>query len=590
MPWRCYRKVYNQVVAGLQCMWDRGWIHNDVKAGNIFYERIGQDGCPEGVVLADFGLSRQIGHSIRPFDEEDYMSAYYVVESLFYGMEDPLKIRKSFEKKNGGGSVVRAAADKKIDLCSFAYMIDSIWGKAERTLQKILGPGHVELCQVLLRFPVFASELQWPDHFGRTVLGVGTEETPEDWLSAAEVAERQRRLRLQMAEAALGARLVCLPWFSLPLAGRVNRSNWVAPSATSDVTKWATAGTQNGPGEHAGKLLQKATRLAAWTGAEPELKEEAPSQKKVVLPSGPRNRAGSPVRRRELAKAAAKEATRAAEASQFLASLEALRPLGRQLESLREAGTAPTTTAQPVQPPQPAQPANAGSKERTATDIPAELPARTAEEKEVVKDAKELKEAPEVIPDEKEPSRRQLSEPKVVTKQEDLELEARGSVQEVELVQSEPPRRRPDPEPHLDLVDPAKEAEELVQSEPPRRPSDAKPSRSSTVADGEEAPPEKMLTSPPPAPSGETKADETLSKAKARAERRRHRPAGNAFNGTLKVQPRNAAEEKLEKEEADTTAPPAAAENAPKRKAKAKAPSKPVKSTMIGVGAAQFRV
>ena len=25
----------------------RGWIHNDVKAGNIFYERIGQDGCPD---------------------------------------------------------------------------------------------------------------------------------------------------------------------------------------------------------------------------------------------------------------------------------------------------------------------------------------------------------------------------------------------------------------------------------------------------------------------------------------------------------------------------------------------------------------
>lgn len=34
------------------------------------------------------------------------------------------------------------------------------------------------------------------------------------------------------------------------------------------------------------------------------------------------------------------QATRAAEASQFLASLEALRPLGRQLESLREAGRA----------------------------------------------------------------------------------------------------------------------------------------------------------------------------------------------------------------------------------------------------------
>ena len=32
-------------------------------------------------------------------------------------LQDPLKIRKSFEKKNGGGSVVRAAADKKIDLC-----------------------------------------------------------------------------------------------------------------------------------------------------------------------------------------------------------------------------------------------------------------------------------------------------------------------------------------------------------------------------------------------------------------------------------------------------------------------------------------
>lgn len=48
--------------------------------------------CGTTVWNRHFGrlLSSSLDHrpASGPFDEEDYMSAYYVVESLFYGMEE----------------------------------------------------------------------------------------------------------------------------------------------------------------------------------------------------------------------------------------------------------------------------------------------------------------------------------------------------------------------------------------------------------------------------------------------------------------------------------------------------------------------
>ncbi|CAK9115075.1 unnamed protein product [Durusdinium trenchii] len=137
----CYRTVFNQVATGLNCMFDRGWIHDDIKAANILYEGIDAKGCPEGLALADFGLAVQIGKPISAFNEEDYMSAFYIVESLFYGMKDPLKIVQSFTLQNGR-SVLMPTADPKIDLCSLAFMIYRIWNKYEEPgLQKKLGAG-----------------------------------------------------------------------------------------------------------------------------------------------------------------------------------------------------------------------------------------------------------------------------------------------------------------------------------------------------------------------------------------------------------------------------------------------------------------
>ncbi|CAK9115099.1 Cyclin-dependent kinase A-1 (CDKA [Durusdinium trenchii] len=148
----CYQTVFSQVAAGLTCMHEKGWIHNDVKAANILYEGLDDKGCPEGLVLADFGISYKIGSPISPFNEEDYMSAFYIVESLFYGMKDPLKIVRSFELENGGAMLLPTAIPK-IDLCSAAFMIYRIWNYKEPALQKLMGagtcgpmgPGHTQL-------------------------------------------------------------------------------------------------------------------------------------------------------------------------------------------------------------------------------------------------------------------------------------------------------------------------------------------------------------------------------------------------------------------------------------------------------------
>eukprot|EP00913_Durusdinium_trenchii_P000341 g312.t1 len=82
----------------------------------------------EGLALADFGLAVQIGKPISAFNEEDYMSAFYIIV-------------QSFTLQNGR-SVLMPTADPKIDLCSLAFMIYRIWNKYEEPgLQKKYATG-----------------------------------------------------------------------------------------------------------------------------------------------------------------------------------------------------------------------------------------------------------------------------------------------------------------------------------------------------------------------------------------------------------------------------------------------------------------
>lgn len=41
-------RIYRAVQAGLDCMHAAGYAHGDVKAANILFDKMDDDGCPEG--------------------------------------------------------------------------------------------------------------------------------------------------------------------------------------------------------------------------------------------------------------------------------------------------------------------------------------------------------------------------------------------------------------------------------------------------------------------------------------------------------------------------------------------------------------
>lgn len=73
------------------------YLHNDLKEDNVLFEDLDNDGCPIGLVLADFGMSAKIGSKTS-----DLASRYMVYaggvrwdsESLFhFFMEDERRIK-----------------------------------------------------------------------------------------------------------------------------------------------------------------------------------------------------------------------------------------------------------------------------------------------------------------------------------------------------------------------------------------------------------------------------------------------------------------------------------------------------------------
>ena len=125
---RCGKTILQQVSDGMACLHRAGYIHGDLKADNMFYKGLDENGCPASVVLADFGLSQPLNSQMGTYDAKYYPGSGHLVSSLFRGMPDAPKIRMP-----GRTDVV--IASEVIDRCAlllFAY---------ENFASEVIGPG-----------------------------------------------------------------------------------------------------------------------------------------------------------------------------------------------------------------------------------------------------------------------------------------------------------------------------------------------------------------------------------------------------------------------------------------------------------------
>mmetsp|Transcript_52439 Transcript_52439/g.98179 ORF Transcript_52439/g.98179 Transcript_52439/m.98179 type:complete len:325 (+) Transcript_52439:68-1042(+) len=110
----CGKTVLKQVYFGLKCLHASGWIHGDLKSDNIFYQGEDSEGCPTGLVLADFGLSAQIGSIRNKFNSKYFDASSHLPSSLFRDQEDTLKIQVDEN---------HIRMSEGVDMCSFAMMM-----------------------------------------------------------------------------------------------------------------------------------------------------------------------------------------------------------------------------------------------------------------------------------------------------------------------------------------------------------------------------------------------------------------------------------------------------------------------------------
>mmetsp|Transcript_57772 Transcript_57772/g.104034 ORF Transcript_57772/g.104034 Transcript_57772/m.104034 type:complete len:323 (-) Transcript_57772:25-993(-) len=115
----CAQAVFKQLWDGLSCLHASGWIHGDFKEDNVFYQGEDREGCPAGVVLADFGLSEKIGSITGKFLAEDYQGSSHLPSSMFKGKRDYLNIAEGYDA---------VKVTPSIDLCSLAEMMWFTYG------------------------------------------------------------------------------------------------------------------------------------------------------------------------------------------------------------------------------------------------------------------------------------------------------------------------------------------------------------------------------------------------------------------------------------------------------------------------------
>ncbi|OLP77226.1 hypothetical protein AK812_SmicGene42735, partial [Symbiodinium microadriaticum] len=104
----CAERVIRQLFSGMLCLHEAGYIHGDLKGDNVFYEGLDRDGCPTGVVLADFGSSMKVGLPMQRYSKRYYEGSGHLPGSIFTGIKDTLEI---------GRGMYHAIASTDIDKC-----------------------------------------------------------------------------------------------------------------------------------------------------------------------------------------------------------------------------------------------------------------------------------------------------------------------------------------------------------------------------------------------------------------------------------------------------------------------------------------
>lgn len=139
LPAKCFRPVFDAIRSGLDCLHKAGYIHGDLKADNVLFEATDADGCPTGIQLADFGLSKKIGEFTPKFPFPFYLRCYHEPATMFEQIPDTFNV--SAWKPYGGRQKWHFQAEPRLDECSFALLMYRLFGERVPEIQEELGRG-----------------------------------------------------------------------------------------------------------------------------------------------------------------------------------------------------------------------------------------------------------------------------------------------------------------------------------------------------------------------------------------------------------------------------------------------------------------
>lgn len=107
----CAVKIHAELMPGLDCFHGRaeanGWIHNDLKPDNIFFDHYDEAGCPAGLKLADFGRSYRMNTYGDRASGHEWKRCWHLP-------------RITFQLQ---GNSTRFVARPEVDWCSYIFMM-----------------------------------------------------------------------------------------------------------------------------------------------------------------------------------------------------------------------------------------------------------------------------------------------------------------------------------------------------------------------------------------------------------------------------------------------------------------------------------
>eukprot|EP00438_Fugacium_kawagutii_P002569 Skav209862 [mRNA] locus=scaffold1684:498950:500966:- [translate_table: standard] len=116
---KCFEKVILTIQAALKCLHGAGYMHGDLKADNVLFEDLDSDGCPNGIRLADFGISHKLRTLQLKYGQEYYMGSSHLAGTVFDGVQDPFRLTQ-VRRDQRGKTWEYYTVDVRLDFCSLA--------------------------------------------------------------------------------------------------------------------------------------------------------------------------------------------------------------------------------------------------------------------------------------------------------------------------------------------------------------------------------------------------------------------------------------------------------------------------------------